>query len=216
MVTSEAIRIILGTFFIILAVSAFVLSVFGNFVVIYVMTRERRLRKKSNYYIISVALADLLIGLLGIPFSAYAVKWQLWERQKNFGSLFANQWILILGNHWWTKTFLLLFVSLFVAAGDIDRFNIFSVSRVNWSLLCHLSSNFLSQKCDNKVDETYHAVLLAVGYFGVPADLRMEQRTVRWQMRHQNSFRLQLHHFLVRFCFIHSDNHPRLRLCFNL
>lgn len=33
---------------------AFILGVFGNLVVFYVMTRARKLRRKSNYYIISM------------------------------------------------------------------------------------------------------------------------------------------------------------------
>lgn len=37
-----------------------VISIFGNSVVIYVMSSERRLRKKSTYYVISIAAADFL------------------------------------------------------------------------------------------------------------------------------------------------------------
>lgn len=57
-----------------LEVWACVFSVFGNSVVIYVMSREKKLRRKSNYYVISVAIADLLVGLVVIPFSFFAVK----------------------------------------------------------------------------------------------------------------------------------------------
>lgn len=42
------------------------ITVFGNFVVIYVMTRERKLRRKSNFYVISVAFADLLKGNISL------------------------------------------------------------------------------------------------------------------------------------------------------
>lgn len=59
--------------FMLLDLCAFVLSVSGNSMVIYVMSRERKLRKKSNYYIISVAMADLLIGVIGIPAILYTV-----------------------------------------------------------------------------------------------------------------------------------------------
>lgn len=46
-----------------------VLAVVGNFIVIYVFKKERRLRRRTNYYIVSLAVADLLVGLLGIPFA---------------------------------------------------------------------------------------------------------------------------------------------------
>lgn len=46
-----------------------VLAVIGNATVITVFLRERKLRKRTNYYIFSLALADFLVGLLGIPFA---------------------------------------------------------------------------------------------------------------------------------------------------
>lgn len=51
----------------------FVLSVLGNAVVIYVISRDKKLKSKSNFHILSVAVADLLIGLFGIPFGVVAV-----------------------------------------------------------------------------------------------------------------------------------------------
>lgn len=39
----------------------------GNLLVITVFLRERRLRKRTNHYIVSLALADFLVGILGIP-----------------------------------------------------------------------------------------------------------------------------------------------------
>lgn len=47
-------RILFLALYIPLEVLAFVFSVFGNLVIIYVMTRERKLKRKSNYYIISM------------------------------------------------------------------------------------------------------------------------------------------------------------------
>lgn len=44
----------------------------GNALVITVFHRERRLRKRTNYYIVSLAMADFLVGLLGIPFAVLA------------------------------------------------------------------------------------------------------------------------------------------------
>lgn len=47
-------------------------AVVGNAMVILVFWRERRLRRRTNYYIVSLAVADLLVGLLGIPFAIMA------------------------------------------------------------------------------------------------------------------------------------------------
>lgn len=39
----------------------------GNFLVIFVFIQDKRLRKVTNFYIISLAIADLFVGLIGIP-----------------------------------------------------------------------------------------------------------------------------------------------------
>lgn len=44
----------------------------GNGLVIVAFHRERRLRRRTNYYIISLAVADLLVGLIGIPCAVLA------------------------------------------------------------------------------------------------------------------------------------------------
>ena len=51
----------------------FLWSVIGNSVVIYVIVRDEKLKSKANYLILSVASADLLIGLVAIPLSWYTV-----------------------------------------------------------------------------------------------------------------------------------------------
>lgn len=48
------------------------IAVIGNGMVIHVFCRDRRLRRRTNYYIVSLAVADLLVGLLGIPFAIMA------------------------------------------------------------------------------------------------------------------------------------------------
>lgn len=42
-------------------------AVIGNSLVLVAFARERRLRRRTNYYIVSLAVADLLVGLVGIP-----------------------------------------------------------------------------------------------------------------------------------------------------
>lgn len=74
MITSDPTQILIETIFAIFELLAFLLSVFGNFVVIYVMTRKRKLRRKSSYHIISVAVADFINGLIGVPASLYTVR----------------------------------------------------------------------------------------------------------------------------------------------
>lgn len=51
-------------------------AVVGNALVIIVFYRERRLRRRTNYYIISLATADFLVGLLGIPFAIFVRKFR--------------------------------------------------------------------------------------------------------------------------------------------
>ncbi|KAG6800130.1 adenosine receptor A2b [Apis mellifera caucasica] len=49
-----------------------VCAVFGNGLVIIVFSKEKKLRRRTNYYIISLATADLLVGLFAIPFAILA------------------------------------------------------------------------------------------------------------------------------------------------
>lgn len=49
-----------------------IVAVIGNAMVIAVFQRERRLRRRTNYYIVSLAVADLLVGLFGVPFAILA------------------------------------------------------------------------------------------------------------------------------------------------
>ncbi|KAK0079535.1 hypothetical protein PV325_001095 [Microctonus aethiopoides] len=47
-------------------------AVIGNGLVIIVFSKEKKLRRRTNYYIISLATADLLVGLFAIPFAILA------------------------------------------------------------------------------------------------------------------------------------------------
>ena len=44
-------------------------AVIGNVFVIIAFLSDKKLRKRTNYYIISLAFADFLMGLIGIPFA---------------------------------------------------------------------------------------------------------------------------------------------------
>lgn len=46
-----------------------IFAVVGNAMVILVFRKERRLRRRTNYYIVSLSVADFLVGLLGVPFA---------------------------------------------------------------------------------------------------------------------------------------------------
>ncbi|KAF2355453.1 G protein-coupled receptor rhodopsin-like [Trinorchestia longiramus] len=45
------------------------LAIIGNSLTILVFVKNRKLRRLTNYYIVSLAAADLLVGVLGIPFA---------------------------------------------------------------------------------------------------------------------------------------------------
>uniref|UniRef100_W8C370 Adenosine receptor A2a n=1 Tax=Ceratitis capitata TaxID=7213 RepID=W8C370_CERCA len=49
-----------------------IFAVVGNLMVIVVFQRERKLRRRTNYYIVSLAIADFLVGSLGVPFAILA------------------------------------------------------------------------------------------------------------------------------------------------
>lgn len=42
-------------------------SILGNGFILFIFAREERLRKKRNFYLMSLALADFLLAIPGIP-----------------------------------------------------------------------------------------------------------------------------------------------------
>ena len=44
-------------------------TIIGNSLTIWVFVQNRKLRRLTNYYIVSLAAADLLVGVVGIPFA---------------------------------------------------------------------------------------------------------------------------------------------------
>lgn len=66
-------RKVFMSIFITLEVITFVLSVLGNLAIIYVILSRKRLARKSNKYILSVSVADFLVGVYVIPFGVVKV-----------------------------------------------------------------------------------------------------------------------------------------------
>ena len=64
----------LVSFTVIEVVIAF-LAIIGNTIVFIAFFRERKLRHKINFYIISQAIADFGVGLIAIPFGIAVVIW---------------------------------------------------------------------------------------------------------------------------------------------
>ncbi|UJR13804.1 hypothetical protein I4U23_000814 [Adineta vaga] len=67
------------------------LTVGGNLVVLFAFCNDPHLLTPSNNFLLSMAIADLLVGLVGMPFYAYAQMKNSWP----FGELFCKVWITI-------------------------------------------------------------------------------------------------------------------------
>lgn len=68
---------------IVLALNA-VLGLLGNFLVCLAFYRNKRLRTITNYYVISLALSDMLVAAFVSPFSSIASGLRLWPFSHNF------------------------------------------------------------------------------------------------------------------------------------
>ncbi|XP_005993445.3 histamine H2 receptor [Latimeria chalumnae] len=79
--SSVIIGLILGT--------VTVITIFGNVVVCLAVGFDRKLRSLTNCFIVSLAITDLLLGLLVLPFSAVKELSSEWY----FGSIFCNIYI---------------------------------------------------------------------------------------------------------------------------
>ncbi|XP_072037415.1 adenosine receptor A2b-like [Amphiura filiformis] len=70
------------------------MAIFGNILVCWAVHHNPRLRSVTNYFIVSLAVADFLVGSLAIPFALTTNA----RRPKNnfFACLFMNSWVVIL------------------------------------------------------------------------------------------------------------------------
>ncbi|XP_078087739.1 histamine H2 receptor-like [Mustelus asterias] len=64
-----------------------IITIFGNVLVCLVVGLNRKLQNHTNYFIVSLAVTDLLLGLLVLPFSAIS---ELLESEWPFGDTFCN------------------------------------------------------------------------------------------------------------------------------
>ncbi|XP_077589567.1 adrenoceptor beta 2, surface a [Stigmatopora nigra] len=81
---SEATMILLG-----MIMSSLILCiVFGNILVITVIARFQRLQNVTNCFITSLACADLVMGLIVVPFGAFYIIFSSWH----FGSFWCEFW----------------------------------------------------------------------------------------------------------------------------
>ncbi|UYV62387.1 ADRA1B [Cordylochernes scorpioides] len=75
-----------------LIVSIITLTVGGNLLVLMAMCTNASLRTTTNVFIVNLALADLLLGVSVLPFSATI---ELFDKKWFFGQIFCNVWAAV-------------------------------------------------------------------------------------------------------------------------
>lgn len=78
----SSVQVVVGFFL----VTLIVITLSGNIIVCLAVILDRRLRSLTNCFIVSLAITDLLLGLLVLPFSAYYELARKWP----FGSILCN------------------------------------------------------------------------------------------------------------------------------
>lgn len=74
-----------------------ILTLFGNVLVILAVCRERILQSATNYFIVSLALADLLVAVVVMPFAVYVLvsdKYLFIDRKCLFAFIYTRNNIL--------------------------------------------------------------------------------------------------------------------------
>ena len=66
-----------------------IMTIFGNILVLTAVIVNKKLRTVTNYLVLSLATADLTLGLFVLPFSAI---WQLLDKKWIFGSALCEFW----------------------------------------------------------------------------------------------------------------------------
>ncbi|XP_078670392.1 histamine H2 receptor-like [Branchiostoma floridae x Branchiostoma belcheri] len=77
--------VLVGTFLGIITLG----TIIGNVLVCLAAVVNRRLRNITNYFVVSLAVADLLVGVLVLPFSTIFEVTRYW----NFGLILCNLWV---------------------------------------------------------------------------------------------------------------------------
>lgn len=71
--------------------SIVLMTIGGNILVLLAVFVNRKLRTTTNYFVVSLAVADLFLGTLVIPFSAIRQMEQQWI----FGTVFCDIWAAV-------------------------------------------------------------------------------------------------------------------------
>lgn len=66
----------ISVIFIVFEICVALFAIFGNLLVIVVFMKNRRVRRKTNFYIMSLACADFFVGFLGIPTCIFLVRYK--------------------------------------------------------------------------------------------------------------------------------------------
>lgn len=100
---------------IVLDVLILVVSVFGNFLVIFTIVREEKLQTTCNYLLLHLAISDISLVVVGIPFDIYSlVNGSHWD----FGLIFCK---LL----WPTNTLFYISGALILTVISLDRYRVF-------------------------------------------------------------------------------------------
>ncbi|CAK9295657.1 unnamed protein product [Gordionus sp. m RMFG-2023] len=177
-----------------------ILTIFGNFMVIYVIKKDRKLQTVSNYFIMSLASADLLLGLLVMPISIVYLLSNKWV----FGMAFCKIWL-----------------SIDYTASTASIFNLFILSLDRyWSIISPL--RYLKKRTKNRAMSMIGPVWLISATWIIPIvwwntidkSLHGAKDSRSLNMR-STSFIVECKNFSSK-CHINKFNNPISNLNFNV
>ena len=107
-----------------------IITLVGNGAVLLAVKREKNLQNSTNFLIVSLAVADLLVGLIVMPWGIYALVIWFPSRSSSSRSIFIIFFLSLQVSHQWHLPYVIceLYMTIDVICSTASIFNLVAIS----------------------------------------------------------------------------------------